>query len=74
MAKEVTIKDVRVHPSMDPKRHGKMDAVILFETSGSVQDAVIVPGETATNETIAAAIRAHLASKDGLIGQKFVIE
>jgi hypothetical protein len=68
MAKKLaTILDRRVRPSMDPKRGGKLDVVILYQTEGSVQDAVILPEEGSGEADVVAAIRAQVQARGALV-------
>ena len=65
----VKIIDTRKIPSPDPKRMGKDDCIIVYETEPGVRSTFRIGAEDLNDEAVAAAIRIDVAGRQAWIGK-----
>ncbi len=73
MATTVKIIDARVLPSLDPARRGKADRWVSYSTDGGRTGLVVVPEESATEDTVRRAIEADVRKAEAMIGRTFTL-
>ena len=75
MPTEITILTTRLMPSLDPKRHGQQDTMVVYRVEGanSAPDHVTLPSEKPTQADILSAIRERLKSRSDVEGKKFTL-
>ena len=75
MATEITILATRVMPSLDPKRMGQSDTMIVYQVAGGQgpPDHVLVPGEKPPQAEILQAIRESIKTRSEVEGKKFTL-
>lgn len=73
MPTEITILATRLMPSLDPKRIGQQDTMIVYRVEGGTgpPDHVTLPSDKPTQQDILSAIRERLKARGELEGKKF---
>jgi hypothetical protein len=70
---EVTIRDTRRVPSLDPNRRGKFDRLVTFTTEDNAVLLVTIPDDTFTDASLHAAIKKEIEERGKLVGKKLTI-
>lgn len=75
MPTEITILATRILPSLDPKRAGQQDTMVVFRSdgAGAMPDHVVLPSEKPSQADVQAAIRERLKTRSNLEGTKFTV-
>jgi hypothetical protein len=70
---QVTITDTRRIASPDARRMGKQDLLVLYQTAEGRRGSVRVAAESATDATIAAAVKADLEDRGKWVNRTLTI-
>ena len=74
MPTKFTVKDVRRVPSGDPKRPGKFDKLVMYETSPMDRHIITIPEEEFNEERMKSAVKEDIAERGQWAGKEYEVE